>query len=367
MSQPEKPLSKDLPEPEQLVTQYVLTRPLYEEFTKKLVELLKVLLKVRNIDIHLIESRTKDVESFREKVSRASKRYINPLEEVTDLAGIRIIVYYAEDLENVCKLIGDEFQIDTINSVDKRSVLKPEEFGYQSIHFIAKLSRSRCILAEWSHMADLQVEIQVRTVLQHAWAAISHKLQYKREGDIPRELRRRLFRLSALLELADEEFMALRDKTITLTQTIEQQLLEGETNLEINLLTIEEFLRTSSEVDQLMAHAYKAGFSFEDYVYEGESETISEIVVICEKVGITNISSLKSVVQESINWSEAYLESQMRASSTSSVGWEASPGFICTLMLIGKFHDCFEASDLEMLGWDEDIASRVLEIAHERN
>lgn len=51
------------------------------------------------------------------------------------------------------------------------------------------------------------------TVLQHAWATISHKLDYKSEVDVPRELRRSLFRLSALLELADKEFVDLRRRT----------------------------------------------------------------------------------------------------------------------------------------------------------
>jgi hypothetical protein len=51
--------------------------------------------------------------------------------------------------------------------------------------------------------------VQVRTVLQHAWASISHALQYKQEDDIPRALRRRLARISALLEVADEEFAEL--------------------------------------------------------------------------------------------------------------------------------------------------------------
>jgi trimethylamine:corrinoid methyltransferase-like protein len=55
----------------------------------------------------------------------------------------------------------------------------------------------------------MHAEVHVRTVLQHAWAAISHSLQYKKEDDVPAALRRRLNRLAALLELADQEFTTL--------------------------------------------------------------------------------------------------------------------------------------------------------------
>jgi putative GTP pyrophosphokinase len=59
--------------------------------------------------------------------------------------------------------------------------------------------------------ADIRAEIQVRTALQHAWSAVHHKLEYKSSTEAPPELRRRLFRLSALFELADEQFSELRD------------------------------------------------------------------------------------------------------------------------------------------------------------
>jgi putative GTP pyrophosphokinase len=366
MSRLKKTGDNGLSEIDQFVSQYLLKRPLYEELTTRLVELLKSLLNTCKVDVHLIESRTKDVESFREKIGRSSKQYTDPLKEVTDLAGIRIIMYYEKDIEKVCELIENEFGVDTVNSLDKKNILKPEEFGYQSIHFIAELSSSRCILPEWSHLAGLQVEIQVRTVLQHAWAAISHKLQYKQEGDVPQQLRRRLFRLSALLELADEEFMGLQEKTTTLTRSIEKQLSEGITDLEIDILTIEEFLLTSSEVEQLVDHAKQAGFGFSLLDSQGEEiagDTYSDIVRICEKAGLTKISSLQSVMNDSINWSKPYLYNLMMASN----GWEANAEFICILILLKKFRTKFIVKDLIQFGWSENVARRVLRIAKINN
>jgi putative GTP pyrophosphokinase len=341
----------------QCVSEYTKLKPCYEEFTGKLKNLIEELLRAHKIETQLIESRTKGIESFKEKISSPSKRYVNPINEVTDLSGIRIIVYYEEDLDTVCKLINDEFEIDKINSIDKRNILKPEQFGYQSIHFVVKISNSRCDLTEWNHLAKFNAEIQVRTVLQHAWAAISHKLQYKREEDVPLVLRRRLYRLSALLELADEQFVSLRNKTKTLTQEIGWQILDGETVLEINLLTVEEFLRTSLEVQQLVKEAKKSGFSFENFKNEKSAEMFSEFIIYCNIAGIASISSLKTVIEKSLTWSQSYLETLKIKSGTP---WEVSPGFICVLIIIKTFSDKFTADVLNNLGWSENIASCVL-------
>lgn len=95
--------------------------------------------------------------------------------------------------------------------MDKAAALDPDRFGYLSVHYTASLSPARRKLAEWRPYADIRAEVQFRTALQHAWSAVQHKLEYKSSIEAPRELRRRLFRLSALFELADEQFSELRD------------------------------------------------------------------------------------------------------------------------------------------------------------
>jgi len=275
-----------------LSRQYLLSRPLQEEFTAKTVELIKALLNVQSIEAHLIESRTKALESFQDKIKRSPHKYQNPLNEITDLSGIRVIVYYEKELNTISDLIAREFEVDWSNSSDKRKGYRPEEFGYPSIHYVVRLSNSRSNLLEWHHLANLQAEIQVRTVLQHAWAAISHKLQYKREEDVPRILRRRLFRLSALLELADEEFMTLRDKTNSLAEIVQYKLAEGDTDVEINILTIEVFLSSSQVVSAIVKDARKAGFDFEFHPDDEEEEDSSGLVSLCNFLGLKTISDL---------------------------------------------------------------------------
>ncbi len=74
-----------------------------------------------------------------------------------------------------------------------------------------KLAPQRALLPEYERSADSITEIQVRTVLQHAWAEIEHDIQYKSASVIPAEIRRRFMSLAGMLEIADRESQAIQD------------------------------------------------------------------------------------------------------------------------------------------------------------
>src|SRR5262249_18923189 len=143
-----------------------------------------------------------------------------------------------------------EFDVDPNHSSDKLEDLEVDEFGYRSFHLVCTLSAARRSLAEWSKYRDLCVEIQVRSVLQHAWAAISHKIDYKTVSQAPTELRRGLFRLSALLELADDQFAALRDKSANLVQQYQSDVALGQLNVALNLDSLTQYLREAVNLDE---------------------------------------------------------------------------------------------------------------------
>ena len=91
------------------------------------------------------------------------------------------------------------FKVDWDNSVDKRKIHEIDSFGYMSLHYICSMDGF-----------PYRFEIQMRTVLQHAWANMNHDTGYKSGVEIPLEYRRSLSRLSGLLELADEQFSEIR-------------------------------------------------------------------------------------------------------------------------------------------------------------
>jgi len=318
-----------------------------------------------NLSFHLAESRTKDVQSFRDKASRPTKAYDNPLDEITDLSGIRIIAYYQDEADQIGSLIEEEFAVDARNSV----IHRPDgaEFGYLSRHYVVQLSSKRATLSEWSGFAGLKAEIQVRTVLQHAWAAVSHKLQYKREDDVPVPLRRKLFRLSALFELADDEFISLRSSAGELARTIRTQIDAGNQDLPIDSVSLSEILVFSKAAAEIERAAKKVGFIYGDPNGDIEDEdeqsaSISGLVHLCALAGVRTIEEFESLLITARPWMESYLSAQINAEGRLGE-WYASTPFICQLLVIRTKVRQLRLEDLYFLGWDRGIAERVFRVA----
>ena len=167
-------------------------------------------------DVHTqVTSRVKDCE---ECIGKFSRRYQQALEAnkreyeikayITDLIGVRVTCFYESDVDLLVKLLHENFKIAGIT--DKRALMEAERdtFGYKGVHLDARLSDKRRSLPEYHGIAPFAFEIQVRTIIQHAWSEIDHAISYKKS--IPTELDRRIRTLAALFELADKEFLAIR-------------------------------------------------------------------------------------------------------------------------------------------------------------
>jgi len=231
---------------------YELKRPEYEAFTKVLVSLVGQLLKAKPLDFSALEGRAKEIASFSDKIQREDKDYSDPINQITDLAGLRIITYQLADLEPVCEIIETNLEIDRANSVDKREIIEVDRFGYASVHYVVSLGASRAALPEYKKFAGLRAEIQVRTVLQHAWAAIDHKLRYKTKEEIPAKLRRRLFRISALLELADDEFGSLTSQIADVKAAYSEAISGGSLNIPVDADSLNAYIEGNEHAKALL-------------------------------------------------------------------------------------------------------------------
>ena len=137
----------------------------------------------------------------------------NNWNEITDLASVRVITYYATDVDKVSEILESEFDVDKEHSIDKRTSLETDRFGYCSVHHVVSMSPSRLALRECYAYAGMKREIQIRTALQHAWAEIEHDIGYKSEITIPKEMRRSSSRIAGLLEIAFLFFHQVRNTT----------------------------------------------------------------------------------------------------------------------------------------------------------
>lgn len=345
------------------VEQYENIRPSLIRFTKKLETLIHDILSEDNISIHLIESRTKEASSFRNKITRSNKSYKDPINEITDLCGIRIIAYYEDEVEKIENIIRSEFSVDEKNSLIHSN--SGAEFGYRSSHFIININQKRAQLKEWNYFSNFTAEIQVRTVLQHAWAAISHKLQYKQEADVPQILKRKLFRLSALFELADDEFISLRDASTELKNTVEKQIGDGNLNLPLDITSIAGILSTSQYSQAILDCAKSVGFTLGNiYSDDHEDGTYGDLLLIAHQAGYKTVSEFSNFLEESIEWCEAYLKTQLVASGGA---WTVDLPFICQLLIFCKNKDKFKKSDLIKYRYNIEVADRVIRIAESFN
>lgn len=188
-----------------LIRKYLELLPKHENLCEEVQYILESKLSDAKIEIAHTTSRAKKLHSYCEKIER--KSYSDPLKEITDLAGVRVVFLYLSDLKKIEKIIENEF--DVIEKENKLENNEAEKFGYGALHFLVKIKQLHTG-ARYDGVRDLICEIQVRTILQDAWSIVAHHLSYKNEKDVPRSLLRKLNALSGLFETADDQFENLK-------------------------------------------------------------------------------------------------------------------------------------------------------------
>jgi ppGpp synthetase/RelA/SpoT-type nucleotidyltranferase len=340
----------------QLVAEYELKRSLFSDFTLKLKALLTELMVVHCIRVHVVEERTKAIDSFRNKILLPEKNY-RRLQDVHDLSGVRVIVYYNDDIEKVSSVIRREFSVIEESNF---SEIDFDRFGYSSHHASINLSEQRSSLTEWIACRGLIAEIQVRTVLQHSWAAVSHALQYKHEEDAPRSLRRRFSRLAGLIELADDEFAALRKAHFNAIAAAKASVKSDTTTTLVDAATVREFLRTWEKLPEKKAGGPKFQIKFmeetDEKLGQGHEDYAAIIARHCARLGIESIKELETTIDIDPN--------PFLARISDKFPWNMPDSFFAYLLLIFARPESFTFQQLLLEGWHEFNAERVIRAAN---
>lgn len=337
-------------DPEQIVGAFEESRDAYLRFEGQLKTLLIDLIQDKHIQSQAIESRTKEVSSLREKLLRPGKSY-DSLHDVPDLCGVRIVVYYQEDIERVADVLRTEFAIDdrhTSYAVDR---LLPDQFGYVSLHLVLRLSESRADLSEWRHSKNLCAEVQLRTAVQHAWAGVSHGLQYKREDDPPAPLKRRLARLAGLLELADEEFQSLRKLHEGLAFNNAHAVTAGALDVTIDSASVSTFLRVSDTAKKITEASVIAGFT--RFSGHGANPYVSDLTSLLIRLGIKSLAEFDQLLRPV----EGALFSNFLEAYRAAAPWRGgSDAFFAFLALCLAAGDKLSVEMLVELDWSNEAA-----------
>ncbi len=269
-------------------------RDKYDKLGLNLVQALEMFLMEKKIPFLSINYRVKDKVSFIEKIER--KKYEKPFEQIEDICGIRIICYYQSDINEIDKIILNE--LDILENQDKEDLLEADQFGYRSTHFIVKVKNKWLQAPNYRGLENLKAEIQVRTVLMHAWAEIEHKLSYKKDTDVPKQFKRKLYIVSAKLEEADGQFEELKNEITEYRKNIVVSYSKDNKDIELNLDSLQTYLditfpnrrKDIKDTSELVDQFKKEGITLRDfinyyektkkYLPEIESEVFGKLIVV---------------------------------------------------------------------------------------
>lgn len=194
------------------IDEYAAEYPVYERYAAALKKCLEQACAVA-LPESLVQSRPKALASFAEKCVRKQDKYKDPVRNMTDLCGARVIVQTLQQVKAVRQFIEANFKIE--ESDDKTEALGATEFGYRDMHYIVRIRPGEpppgFSSEDVSAIGDRRAEVQVRTWVQHAWADTLHDRMYKTKLKYPAEFKRIGALLAAIMEDGDRSFDRLAD------------------------------------------------------------------------------------------------------------------------------------------------------------
>ena len=222
---PSNPQALD-PHTQELLSQYRSLLPVYSEMAEKIPDSLKGFFSEAGFIVASVEHRVKTEESLTGKLLLKGSKY-KDIFDVTDIVGLRVITFYVDDVDKVASVLERLFEIDWENSIDKRKAHEIDSFGYLSLHSICRIPESHYSDPKRPELNQIRFEVQMRTVLQHAWANMNHDTGYKSGVEIPNEYRRTMSRLAGILELVDDEFSRIRRELADYRRRVQSLVSSG--------------------------------------------------------------------------------------------------------------------------------------------
>ena len=301
---------------QELLEQYRSLLPVYSEMAEIIPEKLKGFFDDAGLIVAAVEHRVKTEGSLTGKLQLKGGKY-SSIYDITDIIGIRVITFYIDDVDKVASVLERLFEIDWENSVDKRKAHETDSFGYLSLHYICRIPEKSYSDPEHPEINKIRFEVQMRTVLQHAWANMNHDTGYKSGVEIPKVYLRNLSRLAGMLELVDDEFSRIRRELADYRRKVQQLVASGNlSEVELNgdsfrsYLTIKPFDRLNrriasinqAEVQDVDLSNFLPLFQAMRFTSLGDIQNMikdfSEAAyqIACFQIGLTDLDILSSSV-----------------------------------------------------------------------
>ncbi|GAA0476422.1 GTP pyrophosphokinase [Tatumella punctata] len=310
----------------------------FELLGKHIAFIIENLLQQNQVEYLSVSYRTKTKEGIQEKISR--KKYKNPTDDLTDISGVRIILYLESDIAKVSNIIKSTFNINVKNSMDNEGRLSSDKVGYRSVHYVCDIGEKRNSLKEYEYISGLNCEIQVRTMLQHAWAELTHDRNYKLGTNLPLQIQRKINLYSGMLEIADQGFSEIINSIDEYKKSIESNDLDYILPQKINSINLYKFVQEISEKIDLDLELVKSW----------GGRTTKDVIDELEYTGLNNFK----LIAESIPGNYATVSNKFSPRNNIY-------GFLRDIMLINKSEILINKDDLNwaLLNGDEDAENMV--------
>lgn len=333
---------------ESIMNEYTQKKGLYEHLSASVLQITEGLMKKEGIKYASAMFRIKEESSLSEKIRKKGDKY-KILSDITDIGGVRIITYYADDVDRVAALIEREFKVDKENSIDKRKTLEPKVFGYLSLHYVISLDDRRAALPEYENLGELKIEVQIRSILQHSWAEMEHDMGYKSNVEVPSEIVRDFSRLAGLLEIADKEFQEIRQKISKYKSEVSEKLQSDvrdedikldAVSLEILLDTDKDFLSLNQEIADM------TGINI-DYDIADSKDSLNR----CQWLDIMTAKDAKGLLEQKRDLAVGLAKGILRKENNPIISKTIGLFYLCYAKLVedypkGKWIKYFEDNNL---------------------
>lgn len=270
---------------DRLGDEYRVRAPRYELMVEVVLRILRALFRKHDLRIHSLRARVKGFASFYEKIDK--KRVTgDPFKQIHDLVGVRIVCMFREDQQRIERLLRRHFVVLRAKDLGE-PVSASRQVGYRSKHFVVQLRKNRLDLPEYEPLRDERCEIQLRTVLQDAWAEVEHYLAYKSKAAIPVSMRDGFRELSEQLEAADKAFQDLKSQ--------KQELLHSLRKSRILLRQEINFDSVNAFVNHFFTGPFYRKFMERPDFEEVNTADINWLIEICNHYGVTTVTELHEI------------------------------------------------------------------------
>ena len=293
-------------------------------------EMLAGIAKDLGLTVLAVEHRVKEERSLSGKLERKGDLYSN-LEDITDILGCRIICFLSDEIDKIGKKVEETFVVDWEHSSDKRALIKEDAFGYLSLHYICSLPFND----KWpNEICGKKFEVQIRTILQHAWSAIHHDIGYKSDFGVPREIKRQFARLAGLLELADDEFVRARDNMVGYTEDIRKRIITDDADdVLINMISLNEYVLYNKKMQNLIKQiADIAGAEIKEIDPESYIPQLAFL-------GVTKLGDIEVMINNNYDLALKLASKALSLANLDIVSSSVALRFLCRAELLNKNYD----------------------------